>query len=205
MLKFPGVAMGLVLLCCAPAGYASRLEKSNVSSFPEDMARDDSLMRIAGENPLWVANGLGPYVSRWRMEISGIKRDKLIIRLDEHSSGKVSGTYIRIYKSNRALRLREKRGFAISRPAFEALKSEAAQKGILNLPRQGWELSSDPETICMDGEDVLIERVDARGYYATGGNSWCSAPAYFLEFAARIIRLSGGFGLSLLVYAEDDR
>ena len=179
---------------CAANG-AGKLGRS--AMFPPDVGWPGGLLVGAGEPPLWTSVALQGFRSRWRVSIRGIARDRIIVRIDETSRGSISGTYIRYWKGDHRTDLRERRSFRVTRKQLAELQALAKDRQILTAPRQGWTLTDD-EAMCLDGEEVLIEAVDAQGYRAAGANAQCTAPAGLLDVAAKIIQLSGGRGLGLI-------
>src|SRR5690606_625905 len=140
------------------------------------------------EPPLWTANALGRNRSRLRLTIDGINRLRIFVRIDERREGVFEGTYLAEWKGNRRTFGKDQRSFRVSRAEMERFLGEAARAGILVQPRQGWVTPDD--VICIDGEEVLIERVDANGYRAAGAHAQCAAPMEFLRAARQIVEFA---------------
>lgn len=175
--------MGLLVAC------VSRPASQPVPIYPEGVNWPDQLLLRHREPPLWPVQALDGYLSRLRMSIEGINRLKVIVRIDQSRSGQGRGTYVEYWTSDRGTKLRQERNFRVSPSEMKALFALASSQSILTQPRQSWTLSED--TICLDGEEVLIELADADGYRAAGANAQCTAPRGFTMVAEQILDLAG--------------
>lgn len=158
---------------------------------PPDVASQfyPGLFRAFREPPLWPPEALGRYRSRIRLTAVGIAHLRGSIRIDEHADGRVTGHVVVIDRSRgRRAPSRTERGFRISRAAFERLRVQAAEAGLWSSHPQFWE--PDPQTICIDGIELLFERADAQGYRLGVTNAQCSAPRALLALAARIFDIA---------------
>lgn len=164
--------------------------------FPPDLLWDEDTLLTMDEPPLWPTEALDGYRSRVRLSVYGIARMHFAVRIDERADGSVRGTYISFIRGDRRITNRRRYNFRVSRGDFADLLQLMRDRSILSAPRQGWHLPNDE--ICLDGEEVLIEAVDADGYRAAGANVQCTAPATLLDVAERIVTLSRGPGRGLL-------
>jgi hypothetical protein len=177
----------LVALALSVAGCATA-ESDGLGVLPPDVGWDSAFLLKHGEPPLWTDGALMRNRSRLRLTIDGVNRLRVIVRIDEPRAGVFEGTYLAEWKGDRRTFVRDRRSFRVPRADMERFLGEAASAGILVRPRQGWQISDD--VICLDGEEVLIERVDADGYRAAGANAPCTAPPEFLLVARQIVEFA---------------
>lgn len=160
---------------------------------PSDLARhfNPGQFRGFGEPSLWTLAALGRYRTRIRLTAAGIAQLGGSIRIDEHSNGRVTGHVVMIDRSRGRRGLtRTERDFRIARGDFDRLRAQAAEAGLWSSHPQFWR-NPDPQVICVGGNELLFERVDAQGHRVAVTNAQCSAPSALLAVAARFFDIAG--------------
>lgn len=185
------VMLALGLLAPAQAGQKTS------PIFPPDIDYPERLLTRAEEPALWSANGKARYDHRIRLSITGIHRLRVVIRIDVLPNGRGLGTVITSFH-NRNNSFNDERGvFVVSKTKMKELRTAITGAQLWKWPRQGWRM--DPNDICIDGEELLFERVDASGYRAAAANAQCTAPGAVLAVAQKMIDLSGVYRASMLL------
>lgn len=170
----------------SPGSLAAQSPRPEV--LPADIGWDHGLLDRNREPSLWSAGALARHRSRLRLSAYGIFCLRVVIRIDETTSGSFLGTYKAERGCRGAALETEILHFNVSKRDMAGLHDLLHKNDILQQPRQGWDMDED---MCLDGEEILIELVDQGGYRATGANVPCTAPQEFREVARRIIDLAG--------------
>lgn len=140
--------------------------------------------RGLGEPTFWRDGDLGPYRSRIRVSFvtSLAHNGEAIIRIDRDASGAGHGVLIR----GDGHGVRARRFFQVEREDLERLDALMAQPPLFQQFPEIWEGG-----VCIDGVEVVIERLNAEGYRFSEANVVCAAPQAFLDVTREIIRVSG--------------
>lgn len=143
------------------------------------------------ETPLWLPDGLAGNASRIRLSISGIVRVRLVIRVDERTDGKFVGRAIllKLGPSGRKQKTIS-RIFRISAADMAEFHEQTSSAKLWELYPEHW-LSSDGNDICIDGEQLVFERVDERGYRFSEMNAQCAAPRGAINAARFLLDKAG--------------
>ena len=183
------------MLACALALFffaAPPVQAQRVSMLPPDIDQQYSPAWIAGygERPLWTARAGKGYRTRLRMSLAGISLTRVSIRIDERDNGAIAGRILvgRLPRGRRGLEVAERR-FPVTRAQFDALQQRIRQSRLWQTYPQYWYLSEE-DNICVDGMELVMERVDAAGYRFAHANAQCGAPADMLAVASAMIDLS---------------
>jgi hypothetical protein len=139
------------------------------------------------EPPLWTAAAARGYRTRLRVTASGVAYLRGSVRIDEHRDGRVTGHVVVIDGRERH---RTARAFRASRSDLGELLRIAQEAGIWSVHPEHWR-STDPDMICLDGIEFVLERVDARGYRFSHANVQCAAPHAYRRIAARMFEIAG--------------
>jgi hypothetical protein len=159
---------------------------------PPAVAPQFSVYHFAGlaEPPLWPPEALRGYRTRIRLSISGILLLKGAIAIDELATGALRGRVVTVDRDERGEPVdRTVRTFRVTRAAFDSLQASIARTRLWHLYPEFWTLAEGE--ICLDGMDLVFERVDARGYRFSTANAQCTAPADIIEVAEQMIEMSG--------------
>ncbi|HYD39105.1 MAG TPA: hypothetical protein VEA60_15920 [Allosphingosinicella sp.] len=142
------------------------------------------------EPPLWRAREARGYRSRIRLSIAGIVRAKASIRIDRRRTGALSGRLVLVDLDSRARPERRiVRRFRVSAAQSEALDRLIGEAGLWTIHPQFY-VHEDPEMICLDGMELVFERVDARGYRFSTANAQCTAPGGMLRVAEKMMEIA---------------
>lgn len=179
-----------VLFACAVVGTANA---RSTSMLPPEVAGqfDASILDGFGERPLWVPEAGRNFRSRIRFTIVGIHLTRMSIRIDERRDGSLEGHIAirgRLDRLHREDPVRH--GFRVSREEFETLQENIRQARLWTIYPQFW-VMSDPESICIDGMELMFERVDATGYRFAHANAQCTAPDALKRVATTIMTIAG--------------
>jgi hypothetical protein len=174
---------------------------------PQQAHIPDTYVREFREPALWTANALGTRRSRLRLTIVGIAYLRISIRIDEDVNGRLVGrakvvdTHTRpgYGRHSNSGRLSRRPGvFSVSRARMAALQAAMDRAQLFRINPQYWVLV-DPDMICVDGEEMFFERLDARGYHFANANAQCTAPTELRDVARMMLALAGERDLSYLV------
>ena len=190
--------MRRMLLASACALAASGVEADAAEArrgdmLPPEVASqfDASILEGFGERPLWVPEAGRNYRSRIRFTIVGILYTRMSIRIDERRDGSLEGHIAIVGRRDRLDREDPVRhGFSVSRVEFETLEQNIRQARLWEIYPQFW-VMSDPESLCIDGMELMFERVDSSGYRFAHANAQCTAPDALKEVAATIVDIAG--------------
>lgn len=144
-----------------------------------------------GETPLWLPDALAGNASRIRLSISGIVRVRLVIRVDERTDGKFVGHVILVTLGRSGRRQKTiSRIFRISAADMAEFHQQTSSAKLWELYPEHW-VSSDGNDICIDGEQLVFERVDERGYRFSEMNAQCAAPRGAINGARFLLDKAG--------------
>lgn len=176
-------------LLVAPQASAAR------GHFPPQIAGSVWWKDLPDDEPmLWRTGAREGFKSRIRLTISGIVRQKTLIRIDETASGGGRGRVLIAMPARRGgggdLDAWVDHEFSVSRANMAALRALIDQAKMWQFdPQEHWVGAEDD--ICLDGNQLVFERRDAAGYRFSEGNAQCTIPPRVRAVAARIIELSG--------------
>jgi hypothetical protein len=142
---------------------------------------------------LWPSSALSGFKSRIRLKIKGINLLSAMIRIDEREDGRFRGRALLIQRrrDRRTGTLLPPETSELSfRPSAEQMRELRAKIVAAKLWRiypQHW-VNDD---ICIDGEQLAFERLDAEGYRFSEANAQCTAPEEVIEVARAMIRMAG--------------
>ncbi|THD35577.1 MAG: hypothetical protein E7773_10710 [Sphingomonas sp.] len=151
---------------------------------------------IDDEPVLWRPGGQAGFKSRIRLSISGINLTRALIRIDETESGAGIGRVVvvrraRVWPRSTDLIANVDREFRVSAKDMALLHDRIAQAKLWTIgPEEHW-VFTNPNDICIDGEQMVFERRDASGYRFSEANAQCTAPPAVRDVARAIIELSG--------------
>ncbi len=181
--------LGLIALAVSPRpALAQRM-------FPAGIAKSVWWDDLIDDEPiLWRPGGQDRFKSRIRLSISGIVRNKVLIRIDEKANGDGIGRIAVVRRAGRWPRSNDlvadiDRTFRVPASRMALLRERIAAAKLWTAgPEEHWIVKDD---ICLDGEQLVFERRDARGYRFSEANAQCTAPPAVLDVARTIIELSG--------------
>lgn len=168
-------------------------DRRGVGMLPPEIASQYSQAYLAGfgERPLWQPQARDGYRSRLRLIITGILYTKASIRIDESGSGHFDGYMVYLDPRDRSVPFgRTETRFPVSRAQMARLRAAIEAARMFTLYPEFWR-SPDGDEICVDGMELIFERVDANGYRFSTANAQCNAPpamrdaAYILFEIAR--------------------
>ncbi|MDB5677500.1 MAG: hypothetical protein JWM94_502 [Sphingomonas bacterium] len=148
---------------------------------------------IDDEPRLWQLGRLQGFKTRYRLAIAGINRLRALVRIDEKHDGSGIGRVALVRRSDpgRSLDLiaDADRTFRVSAKDMALLRTRIAAANLWSIgPEEHWYVKDD---ICLDGEQLAFERLDADGYRFSEANAQCTAPPVLLVVAQTMIELSG--------------
>jgi hypothetical protein len=84
----------------------------------------------------------------------------------------------------------QNRTFSVPPADLAALNDLIAESKLWQIYPQYW-VNTSSGTICIDGVEVIMERVEQRQYRFSEANAQCTAPSSMLKVAAKMIDLAG--------------
>ena len=188
-----GLFLASTFALSACAAGASPGEAGRASMLPPEVASqfDTSILEDFGERPLWVPEARSGYRSRIRFTIAGILYTRMSIRIDESLDGSLLG-HIAIRRRRDRIERDDvvRHRFRVSRDEFEALQRDIQQARLWTIYPQFWGMA-DPESICLDGMELVFERVDASGYRFATANAQCTASRAVKQVAETFVDIAG--------------
>lgn len=133
---------------------------------------------------------LAGFRSRHRLLVSGMACSAYVIRIDELLDGKILGVVKSRHHCNSNETKTKSRQFAISRRSMDNLLAKFKRAGLWRTFPEFWE-SNDPQFVCLDGIDLVFERLTEAGAGFSVANAQCTAPQDVLDAAREMIVLSG--------------
>ncbi|MGV3770566.1 MAG: hypothetical protein ACO1NM_11095 [Sphingobium phenoxybenzoativorans] len=150
------------------------------------------------EPQLWQQGNLKGFTERFRLSISGIVKQRVIIRLDVRPDGRIRGKLRLVTMSwdNDGLVIDTDRAFHVRNADMENLRTRIIDARLWNVrPQEHWV----NDEICVDGEQLVFERLNADGYSFSEANAQCTAPPAILDVARSMIELSGAHNVLRLL------
>jgi hypothetical protein len=189
-----------ICLCLTPAlsiaGFAAApaAARSN-DMFPLEISKQlpadyADYLADMDEPRLWKPKAAKGFRTRIWFSISGIVLARASIRIDERENGKITGhlAMLDYERGSRGAGVVTETRFSVTRQQFEDLQRQIAQSALWSIYPEFY--NGDPNDICVNGEEIILERVDAKGYRFSTANAQCTAPAEILAIAAMIADLA---------------
>jgi hypothetical protein len=185
-----GLPFGAMLL----SGCASPASAPGVAVLPPQVIAADPLsyhplkiLRRFGSTPLWTTNALHGYEARYRLTIYGISLYSYQVTVDRKLGGATSFLAKIAYRNE----LIENRRIAWRTAAYEDFQSVVMAAHPWDVPDDKWVTPKRKDEICLDGTEVILERLDRRGYAICQGNLSCDAvPEGVLALFSTMIRIA---------------
>jgi hypothetical protein len=154
----------------------------------EDLARN---LVLPNEPPLWPAVAADGYQRRSRLSLFPPRAQQVAIRIDTNSSGETIGhvTLVKWQPKGR-LHITQDRTFPVSSADVVALNNLIAESKLWQIYPEYW-VNTPSGTVCIDGVEMIMERVEQRQYRFSEANAQCTAPLALLRVAAKMIDLAG--------------
>jgi hypothetical protein len=176
---------------------------TEASLFPPEVATEVWIdLKKFAEPSLFQQDRLIGYKSRYRLSIFGINCTAVVIRLDERVNGRITGIVKYRNRCNRqtvrARNLPQDWTFSVAPTKVDELRKATANAEMYEFYPEIWSMA-DANDICIDGEQLVFERHDERGYRISMANAQCTAPAKLLVVAETFIEIAhASFALKLL-------
>jgi hypothetical protein len=148
-------------------------------------------LELPNEGPIWPPAASEGYQRRLRLFLFPPRPQRVAIRIDTDSSGETKGYVIRVKdEASGGWRVVQEQTFSVKPADLMALNDLIARSKLWQIYPQHW-VNTDPNTICIDGMQVMMERVQDRQYRYSEANAQCDAPDAMLKVAAKMIDLAG--------------
>jgi hypothetical protein len=164
-----GLALGVMLL----SDRASPASARGVAVLPPEVITADPLsyyprkvLRRFDSTPLWTTNALDGYEARYRLTIYSISVYSYQVTVDRKLDGATSSLAKVAYRNE----LTDNRRIAWRTADYEELESEVMAAHLWDVPDEKWVTPQRKDEICLDGTEVILERLDRRGYAISRGN-----------------------------------
>ena len=135
--------------------------------------------------PLWTDEADDGYIERYRFTYFGILTTSLQIGIDRKANGKAF-LYAEVRRRNSAI---ERKRFWLSQRDFSEFKKASDDSGLWGAHPEFWVFKNEND-ICLDGMEVLLERLDADGYRFSNANTSCTSPAGMNRLAEKMVELA---------------
>lgn len=157
--------------------------------FPKDYSEEIwiDLARF-GEPKLHLIETLERFNRRYRLSMSGVVCTEFVIRIDEKNNHRVSGLVKKYNRCNRSSRI-ERRYFSAKPYEIEGLQKEIDDAAIFKFYPEFW-VSTDKDSICIDGIQLVMELLDATGHKISVSNTPCTAPAKVRAIASKFVEIA---------------
>ncbi|MDR2857248.1 MAG: hypothetical protein LBV50_05310 [Novosphingobium sp.] len=139
------------------------------------------------EQALWLPRTLGSYHTIYRLTISGIACQSYTFRINEFANGRAIGTAKR-WNRCKSDEPYEQRNFRIRAAELRNLKQQFVKARLWDIHPQFWQ--SPDDEICVDGEEMVFERLGLEGYRIAQANAQCEAPAKLIAAARMLVALA---------------
>jgi hypothetical protein len=189
--------LSLALGACAAADEIERgewmpLSPPRTAFFPADFEDEIWIDMARFEEPQLHTDGaLNGFASRYRLSLSGINCEEYVIRIEESAGGQVRGW---VKDRNKCKPGPEGdigvRRFLAGRDDLRELDALFDAAKMFELYPEFWELT-DPDAICIDGNQLVFERRNAAGYRISTANAQCTASLEMIEATRKFIALAG--------------
>jgi hypothetical protein len=169
----------------------SDVEERPVLYWPELDADVWSNVSSFGEPMLYRDGALSGFKSRYRLTTDGIRCVRYSIRLDESEDGIVKGSFKSRDDCPRdADGEKSRSSFSATSEELRELDRLADKAGMFDEAVQIWPFPKDTNTICVDGVQLMFERLDANGYRVAIANYPCSATEEVLGVANKFVEIA---------------
>jgi len=186
-------AMAALVSLCALCGCSS--------FFPPEVQDENSVNSIygdLGERPLWSKEAARGYTRRVRVFIyPSYAFSRIAIRIDTKASGETTGyfTLVRPSHNERQPEIRERRTFTVTASDLATFNQLIDESMLWRIYPQHW-VSSEAQissgTVCIDGVQLIMERVTDLGYRYSEGNAICpGVPLRALQLVDHMIDMAG--------------
>ena len=139
------------------------------------------------EPPIWEAKSLEHNVSRIRLSVTGIVCRSYVFRIDVRYDGSARGIAKSWNRCRAGTPFSEER-FRLKTHELVQLNAAFERASLWRFRNQAW--TSPEGDICVDGELMTFERLDASGYRFAEANAQCEAPRELIDAARTLITLS---------------
>jgi hypothetical protein len=181
-------AAAALLLVCTLCGCSS--------FFPPEIQDDEGLgqaiHRDFGERPLWPKEASEGYSRRIRVFVfPAFANSRIAIRIDTSVSGETTGHYalIKPGPDKRQPEIMERRSFTVSAGDLAMLNRLIDDTKLWTIYPEHW--VSD-KAVCLDGVQIILERVTDAGYRYSDGNAICpQLPLQILKVVDHMIDMAG--------------
>ena len=154
--------------------------------FPDEVLKAGAALEFPQfhEAPFWTVAGRAGSAQRIRMFIQGIRIGSWMIRLDQDSAGQWRG-YFRGHDGQDLLPLHR---FTVNDADIADLQVLFAKAKLWSTYPQFFVTGRDE--ICLDGETIVLEKVDRDGYRYAEGNAQCTLGPAQLAVAAKLLNMA---------------
>jgi hypothetical protein len=171
---------------------SAREDRRGAGMLPPEIASqfESAFLAGFGERPLWRPEARRGYRSRLRLTITGILYTRASIRIDERGVGLFEGHMIFVDPRDRSVPFgRTETRFSVSRAQMERLRAAIGEARMFTLYPEFWR-SPNGDDICVDGMELIFERIDADGYRFSTANAQCNAPAAMRRAALILFQIA---------------
>jgi len=182
---------GALAVSLATAASAQE-DRRGAGMLPPEIASqfEPAFLAGFGERPLWPPQARRGYHSRFRLIITGILYTKASIRIDESGSGRFDGYLVFVDRRDRSVPYgRRETRFPVSRAQMARLRAAIEAAHMFTLYPEFWQ-SRNANEICVDGMELIFERVDAVGYRFSTANAQCNASAAMRDVALILFEIA---------------
>jgi hypothetical protein len=193
------LSLGAVLATLAVPAPASVAPAAEHSLYPKEVmaAAGDEGAPFARmrEIPLWTPQAARGFKQRIRLIVGGFANRIVMIRIDETAGGRRIG-YVRVVLPRWAQGAGDEPtivddGFGVRDADYKELLELIDKSDLWTIYPEFWVLKPSSGEICIDGEPIVFERVNAQGYRYSEGNAQCTLAPKQLAVAAKLIQMSG--------------
>ena len=157
----------------------------------EDEADWGRSLALPNERPIWLPETAGSYQRRLRLFLFPPRPQRVAIRIDTYSSGETTGHLIHVSdQPSGGWRVVHEQIFSVRPSDLVALNELIVQSKLWQIYPEHW-FDNDPNAACIDGVQVIMERVEDRQYRYSEANAQCTAPDAMLKVAAKMVDLAG--------------
>lgn len=142
-------------------------------------------MRDFAAKPLWPETERDGYRNRHRLIYYGILRYSLMIQIDE----KVDGPTRLIARVLLDQKLVEHKSRNLRAEEIATFKKTTADAGLWSIHPEFW-MMNDPDDICIDGMEAILEWQGEKGYRYSEGNTSCTSPPGMNRLAETMVDLA---------------
>lgn len=146
-----------------------------------------------GEPALWTNPHAGENRGQIRLLIyNGLYHESLaIIRIDRSRRGHAIGHFVRgEHTYGDRWKVTDRHQFTVSAAQLSHLDQITAQSGLWQTYPEHW-VPRDSDAICVDGVEVILERINPDGYRFSEANIQCAVSRGFLAVAEELVAIAG--------------